>query len=84
MAILTPKPTKPTKVVVSTGTKSAYQARKAVAEQMSGYDSSSPIWNKQIPEILDMIEAEGVTPGASKIIGHLRLRIVRNQLMRTK
>jgi len=38
--------------------KEAYAAQRSLAKAMIGYDASSPIWGKTVPEVLDMIEAE--------------------------
>jgi len=90
MAVNTPPVSKPTKSVVSTANPaplSNYAQRRQFAEQMSGYNSSSPIWNKQLPEVLDMIELEiraGTSGKALDLIAELRRRIAKGKLMKAQ
>lgn len=75
--------TTPTKVKVS-GKPSNYAARKAFAQQTSGYSPSSPIWGKQLAEVLQLIEKEvqtGTPQRTLAIIGELRKRIAYGKLM---
>ena len=37
-------------------TKEQFAAQRQLAQSMIGYDSSSPIWGKTVPEVLDLIE----------------------------
>jgi len=79
---------KPAKTVL--GVKlSTYQQNKAFAEQMSGYNSTSPIWGKQLPEVLDMIDAEtdpntGNPARIVEITQELRRRIAKGRLMKAQ
>ena len=58
----------------------------AFAAQMSGYDATSPIWNKQLIEVLDMIDVaagKNVTE-VRTITQELRKRIAKGRLIKAQ
>lgn len=68
-------------------TPAEYKARKAQAEAIIGYDNSSPIYGKQTPEVLNMIEVEidnGEYGTAKALIRELQKRIAQKRLTYAK
>ena len=64
-------------------TKEQFAAQRQLAQSMIGYDASSPIWGKTVPEVLDMIEAEvsaGNATDAVALITEFRKRIAQKRI----
>lgn len=63
--------------------KEAYTAQRTLARTLIGYDNTSPIWGKTVPEVLDMIETEinaGNLANALDLITEYRKRIAQNRI----
>jgi hypothetical protein len=68
-------------------TNDEYRTRKAFAESVVGYNSTSPIWGKQIPEILDLLTADldaGNVKAVRETIQELRKRIAQQRMISTR
>lgn len=58
-------------------------ANRTLAKSMIGYDDTSPIWSKTVPEVLDMIDGAidiGNYAKAQVIVNEYRRRITQNKL----
>jgi hypothetical protein len=70
-------------------TTTEFKAARAQAITVTGYDSSSPIWGKQLPEVLDMIDDAITAAGhgtqsiqvARDLIAQLKARAVTRKLI---
>ena len=88
MATNAPKVSVPTKAVVSAkpAPLSKYAQNLKMAEKMSGYNSSSPIWGKQLPEVLDMIDMafDNAPSEVKELTQELRKRIAKGRIMKAQ
>jgi hypothetical protein len=68
-------------------TNAEFQAARIQATTVTGYDDKSPIWGKQLPEVVDMIEAEidrGTAASlntAKQLLGQLKARAITRKLI---